>query len=106
MLRPTHRTRSRAFGQLTLVSVLVAQGEPDEACAIARDVLDSTQALGSFLVIDQLLDLRHLLHPHRSSLVVADFLDCLEEALSERLRLYQWLTTDERDQQPTLGEGS
>ena len=61
-------------------------------------MLDSTQALGSFLVIEQLVDLQHLLRPHSPSPAVADFLDCLEEALSERLRLYQWLTTDERDQ--------
>jgi tetratricopeptide (TPR) repeat protein len=106
MLRPSYRTRSRAFGQLTLVTVLVARGNPDEACSIAQDVLDSTHALGSFLVIEQLLDLRRLLYPHRTSTTVVDFLTRLEEALDERLRLYQWLTRDTRDQQLSHQESS
>lgn len=93
-LRPSHRTRSRAFGQLTLVTVLVAEGKPDEACSIAYDVLAATQSLGSFLVIGQLLDLQQLLQPHRGSTVVADVLTCLAETLRERLWLYHWLTKD------------
>ncbi len=97
-LRPSHRTRSRAFGQLALVTVLVAQGKPDEACGIAYDVLAATQSLGSFLVIGQLLDLQQLLQPHRGSTVVADFLTCLAETLKERLWLYHWLTKDARGQ--------
>ena len=84
-LRPGHRTRSRAFGQLALITVLVAQGKPDEACGIASDVLAATQSLGSFLVIGQLLELRQALQPHRSSTVVGDFLACLEETVRERL---------------------
>ena len=93
-LRPSHRTRSRAFGQLALIAVLVTQGKPDEACGIAYDVLTATQSLGSFLVIGQLLELRQALQPHRSSTVVGDFLACLEEMVRERLWLYQWLTKD------------
>jgi tetratricopeptide (TPR) repeat protein len=93
-LRPSHRTRSRAFGQLALTTVLVAQGKPDEACGIAYDVLAATQSLGSFLVIGQLLALRQALQPHRSNTVVGDFLACLEETVRERLWLYQWLTND------------
>ena len=93
-LRPSHRTRSRAFGQLALITVLVAQGKPDEACGIAYDVLAATQSLGSFLVIGQLLELRQALQPHRGSTVVGDFLACLEETVRERLWLYQWLTKD------------
>ena len=95
-LRPRDRTRSRAFGQLILVTVLIAQGKPDEACAVARDVLDATHSLGSCLVIQQLLDLRPLLKPYGANPVVADFLICLEEALRERIGLYQWLTKDVR----------
>ena len=93
-LRPGHRTRSRAFGQLALITVLIAQGEPDEACGIAYDVLAATQSLGSFLVIGQFLELRQALQPHRGSTVVSDFLACLEETVRERLWLYQWLTKD------------
>ncbi len=94
ILRPGHRTRSRAFGQLALITVLVAQGKPDEACGIAHDVLATTQSLGSFLVIGQLLELRQALQPHRSSTVVDDFLACLDETVRERLWLYQWLAKD------------
>lgn len=45
-LRPDTGTRSRAFGQLLLVTVLIAQGKPEQACAIAHDVLTATQSLG------------------------------------------------------------
>ena len=93
-LRPSHRTRSRAFGQLALITVLIAQGKPDEACDIAYDVLTATQSLGSFLVIGQLVELRQALQPHRNSTVVDDFLACLEETVRERLWLYQWLTKE------------
>jgi hypothetical protein len=97
-LRPSHRTRSRAFGQLALVAVLVAQGKPDEACDIASEVLEATQALGSFLVINQLLDLQRQLQPYRSSAAVDSFLDRLEQTIHERLGLYQWLARDRRSQ--------
>jgi tetratricopeptide (TPR) repeat protein len=103
-LRPGDRTRSRAFGQLILVTVLIAQGKPDEACAVAQEVLDATQQLGSFLVIQQLLDLKELLEPHQSNRVVAGFLACLDEALRERVWLYQWLTRDGRNEAAMHGE--
>lgn len=90
-LRPGDRMRSRAFGQLTLVTVLIAQERPDEACTLAQEVLDGTQQLGSYLVIAQLLDLQQLLAPYRATKVVVDFLLHLEEALRERNGLYQWL---------------
>jgi tetratricopeptide (TPR) repeat protein len=90
-LRSSERARSRAFGQLILVTVLIAQGKPDEACSMAAEVLDATRSLGSFLVIQQLQDLRRLLQPYQSSTVVGEFLTSLEEALTERLWLYRWL---------------
>jgi tetratricopeptide (TPR) repeat protein len=93
-LRPSDRTRSRAFGQLILVGVLVAQGKPDEACALAQAVLDATQALGSFLVAQQLLDLKHAVERHRANSVVADFLSRLDEGLKDRLWLGRWLSKD------------
>lgn len=103
-LRPGERTRSRAFGQLILATVLIAQGKPDEGCSVAQEVLDATQQLGSFLVIQQLLDLKELLEPHHGNRVVADFLVCLDEALRERVWLYQWLTRDGRNEAATHGE--
>jgi len=44
-LRAGDRTRSRAFGQLILVTVLIGQGKPDEACAVAQEVLTATESL-------------------------------------------------------------
>jgi transcriptional regulator with XRE-family HTH domain len=93
-LRPSDRTRSRAFGQLTLVRVLIAQGKPEEACALAQAVLDATQTLGSFLVAQQLLDLKHVVQRHRANSVVADFLSRLDEGLKERMWLGRWLSKD------------
>src|SRR5436853_60814 len=86
--------RSRAFGQLILVRVLIAQGNPDEACALAQAVLDATQALGSFLVAQQLLDLKHVVEQHRANSVVADFLSRLDEGLKDRMWLGRWLSRE------------
>ena len=95
-LRSRNRTRSRAFGQLTLVAALIEQQQPDEACAIAQEVLDCTQSLGSFLVIEQLLELKRLLRPHRANRIVGEFLMCLEESLHQRQWLSQWLVKNQR----------
>ena len=94
-LRPSHRTRSRAFGQLALASVLIAQHEPDQACDIASDVLNATQSLGSYLVISQLIQLQRQLEPHRSSTVVDEFLNCLQDAVRDRLAFYQLTAEDQ-----------
>ena len=94
VLRPSDRTRSRAIGQLLLAGVLVAQGRPDEACAAAHQVLDSTKSLGSGFVISQLRDLRQTLDPHRDSPSVAEFLSCLDHELRERMWLYQWMSKE------------
>jgi transcriptional regulator with XRE-family HTH domain len=93
-LRPSSRTRSRAFGQLALVLTLIAEGHPDQACATAREVLDATQSLGSFVVVAQLRDLRSLLEPWRSNPTVKEFLECLEQNLSQRLWLARWLSIE------------
>ncbi|MBT2230425.1 helix-turn-helix transcriptional regulator [Nonomuraea sp. NEAU-A123] len=92
-LRPAGRTRSRAFGHLTLAGVLIERGALDQACAVATDVLHTTGSLGSYLVIQQLRDLRDQLHPHRATACARGFLDHLAEALRQREWLYQ-LTTD------------
>ncbi|MEV8509807.1 DNA-binding protein [Actinoplanes sp. NPDC051475] len=93
-LRSAEHTRSRAFGQLILVTVLVGQGRPDEACAVAQEVLETTQQLGSSLVLQQLVGLRRLLKPNRDNRLVADFLSCLDETLRERVWLYEWRARD------------
>jgi tetratricopeptide (TPR) repeat protein len=98
VLRPGHRTRSRAFGQLALAGILIAQGEVDHACGIAADALSATHSLGSYLVITQLMQLQQQLQTYRSSPVVAEFLDCLQDTVRDRLPFYQLLTKDHHDQ--------
>ena len=92
-LRSTDRKRSRAFGQLILVSVLVAQRRLDESSNIAHDVLDATDSLGSVLVLEQLRDLQNVLEPHRSVRAVATLLDRLANVLPERSSRYPWIVT-------------
>jgi tetratricopeptide (TPR) repeat protein len=96
-LRPADRTRSRAFGQLILITALIEQGEPEQACAIAREVLHSTQSLGSYLVIQQLRDIQLLLKSYKGVAVVEDFLECLAEAVRQRIWLYQWPNKNTHD---------
>lgn len=90
-LRPAGRVRSRAFGNLTLASALIGQGELERACAVATDVIHSTQALGSYLVIQQLRELRALLTPHTSP-IARTTVEVLTEALRQRVWWYQWIT--------------
>jgi len=93
-LRSGERARSRAFGQLMLASLLVEQGELDRATMIGYDIVNGTQALGSFLVVQQLDGLRGVLEPYRSVRVVAEFTDYLREALTGRAWLSQWPSAD------------
>lgn len=94
-LRPSHRTRSRALGQIALASILIAQDQPDQACGIASDVLSATHSLGSYLVISQLLQLQRRLEPHTSNSTVAEFLDCLQDTVRDRLAFYQLTAKDQ-----------
>ncbi|MGH3678893.1 MAG: helix-turn-helix domain-containing protein [Natronosporangium sp.] len=98
-LRTSERTRSRAFGQLILVSALLSQGKLEEACAVAHDVLSATRHLGSYVVVRELLSLQQRLAPQRANPVVSTFLGCLEVGLHER----RWLHVthgQERQEQP------
>ena len=84
-LRPPSRPRSRAFGLFIRASVLLAQGNPDEASAVAAEILETVGSLGSHIVVQQFADLRQGLRPYRSSAPVRDFLELLSPALRERL---------------------
>jgi hypothetical protein len=102
-LRPRERARSRAFAQLILIAILITEGRPDEACAVGHAVLQSTRALGSLLVVQQLEQLGRLLMPFRRNHEVAAFLDCLRTELPERRWLAQWLSGAEL---PVEGEAT
>jgi transcriptional regulator with XRE-family HTH domain len=93
-LRPGDRARSRAFGQLILARVLIQQHQLDEACTVARLILDGTAALSSFLVVRQLQGLRGLLAVDRSAPVVAEFLGYLDDELRRRVNLHLALSAD------------
>jgi hypothetical protein len=81
-----------------LASVLIAQREPDQACDIASDVICATQSLGSYLVISQLLQVRQQLEPYSGSAAVAEFLNCLQDTVRDRLTFYQLTAGDQHDQ--------
>ncbi len=57
----------RQLGQLLLASVLIAQGQPEQAYALAEEVLDATQPLSSYLVIQQLRELARDLEPYQAT---------------------------------------
>ena len=98
-LRPSDRTRSRAFGQLFLISTLIEQGEPEEACLIARDVVEATQSLGSYLVVQQVQEIQEQLAPYASIPSVRDTREILADTLRQRVWLQQWITSDTPNRQ-------
>jgi transcriptional regulator with XRE-family HTH domain len=85
-LRPADRPRSRAYAQLLLASVLIAQRKIDEAAAIGGAVLDTTRNVSSFPVLQQLSELGAVLSEHRTNRDVAAFLELLQQELATRKR--------------------
>ncbi len=75
--------------------MLIEERDLDEASEVGRDVLDSTQALGSLLVVRQLQRLRDLLAADRSAPTVAEFLEYLDVELRRRMVLYRSFSADE-----------
>lgn len=92
-IRPSTHARSRAFGQLLLAGVLVAQGEPEQACAFAQQALDATRSVSSYLVVQQLGELTRLLEPYQANQVVGAYLAGASDELRQRSWLYSSLTT-------------
>lgn len=88
-LRAGSHTRSRAFGQLILISVLIAQGNVEEACSIAEEVLAATHSLSSYRVLERLHDLRERLTPFRGDTTVSSFIAQLNDALHVRSAPYR-----------------
>jgi hypothetical protein len=90
------RVRSHAFGLLGLAQILLAkpQPEPEEACAVASQVLDATESLSSFIVVVQFQTLERQVLPFSSSAAVGAFHQCLVEQLRQRLRFQEWLSLD------------
>lgn len=85
-LRTADRPRSRAYAQVLLASILIAQRRIDEAAAIGREVLEATRSVSSFPVLQQLSGLAAPLYEHRSNHYVAAFLELLQQELATRWR--------------------
>jgi hypothetical protein len=83
-LRPPGRPRSRAFGMFVRANVLIASRKPDEASAVALEILQETDGLGSLIVVEQLMELQRLLQPYQSNAAVAEYLSRLGLVLRER----------------------
>ncbi|MER7688145.1 hypothetical protein [Streptomyces sp. NPDC097610] len=64
-LRDASRVRSRAFGQVTLARVLLAQGQPDAACSVGMELLDACQSVTSLRLSSQLDGLQADFGQHR-----------------------------------------
>ncbi|MGW6194826.1 helix-turn-helix domain-containing protein [Kribbella sp. NPDC055110] len=93
-LRPSTHTRSHAFGQLFLITSLIEQGETEEACRITRDVIESTQSLGSQLVVQQLAEIRDQLAPYADSPIVSETRELVSDTARQRTWLQQWIASD------------
>lgn len=87
-VRTTQGTRSRAFGQLILASILIAEGDPEHGCAVAVEVVDETKALASFPIFRELDGLRAPLASYRANRAVAAFLAGVDDVTRRR----SWFT--------------
>ncbi|WP_162907432.1 helix-turn-helix domain-containing protein [Allorhizocola rhizosphaerae] len=83
-VRPADRPRSRGFAQLSLASVLIAEGKIDEACHAGREALDSTVSVSSSPLLHQFARLGRQLDGHRRNHDVAAFLELLQPELAAR----------------------
>ena len=100
-LRPSNRTRSHAFGQLFLITSLIEQGEAEEACRVMGDVIDSTESLGSQLVVQQLREIHDQLSPYADLPIVSDTRQLLADTMRQRVWLQQWIASDAFEAQAT-----
>jgi tetratricopeptide (TPR) repeat protein len=83
-LRPANRARSRGLGQLTLATVLVAQGALGEASALVEQALDSQLPVQSAPITRGLRTLHQTLSPHRSNIDAAKIHARLTATLEQR----------------------
>jgi hypothetical protein len=81
-LRDGNHARSRAFGQLRLAGILLAQGELDQACTITVDALEHSGGLSSRRVTVLVRSLHTSLTPHASASEAHPATDALAAALA------------------------
>jgi hypothetical protein len=83
-LRSASHARSRAFGQLRLAGILVAQGEIEHACSMAHAALAISDRMSSSRVVALLHTLCGQLTPHSKIAGVDDAVYVLSTALTTR----------------------
>ncbi|GGL33024.1 helix-turn-helix domain-containing protein [Nocardia jinanensis] len=96
-LRPPERARSRALARLTLAMILAEQGQPEQACTIATEVIADTTDLASHIVVRHLNDLRGHLQPYRTNPTVSAFLEYLRETVHARTWIPAMVVTERAD---------
>lgn len=102
VLRGPERRRSRAFSQLCLARVLIAQGELEGACVVGHDLLNACTDLGSARISQRLTGLEQALAPQRAQSAVADLLSRIRDTARHR----QLLFPSEPDGGGVVGEQS
>ncbi|WP_330233043.1 helix-turn-helix domain-containing protein [Nocardia sp. NBC_00508] len=85
-------TRAHAFAKLSLTSILIQQGHPDEACAMATDAVNAIATVNSHVITSQLHQLGAQLEPYRSSAAVREFADKLSHVIGERTSMHRSAT--------------
>jgi hypothetical protein len=99
-LRDGNHVRSRAFGQLRLAGILLAQGEVDQACTITVDALQQSDGVSSRRVSQLVRSLHVSLTPHAAASEAQRATSALTAALARPDPLHLITTThsqDERD---------
>ncbi|MGY4963630.1 hypothetical protein [Streptomyces sp. 900105245] len=97
-LRDASRVRSRAFGQVTLARVLLAQEHVDAACQVGVELLTAGQSVTSLRLSSQLALLQSDFGHHRQVPEVRDLLSRMAEAARHRRLLLGSLTLPEGPQ--------
>ncbi|WP_237540375.1 MULTISPECIES: hypothetical protein [unclassified Streptomyces] len=97
-LRDTSRVRSRAFGQVTLARVLLAQGQPDAACSVGMELLNACQSVTSLRLSTQLDALQADFGQHRQVPEVRELLSRMTATAQHRRLLLGSLALPEGPQ--------
>ena len=96
-LRDGNHVRSRAFGQLRLAGILLAQGELDHACTITVDALQHSGGVSSRRVSQLVRSLHISLTPHTSASEAQPAASALAAALARPDPLHLITTTRSLD---------
>ncbi|MFG2439717.1 hypothetical protein [Streptomyces sp. NPDC048508] len=94
-LRDASRVRGRAFGQVTLTRILLAQGELNTACSVATELLSTSQSVMSLRLSRQLDFLQSEFKRHCQKSDVRDLLSSMAAAAQYRKLLLGSLTLPE-----------